>query len=98
MVLMHTQWKALEEKIEQDAPSVPKITCNLQVTRWSESFWDHLNQVFGVRHAPLSYVIREQEIVALPAPRLANNQPHSIEHGSVEGELIARLSHTHAAF
>ena len=33
-----------------------------------------------------------------PAPTLAPNQPHSTEHGSVEGELIARASHTLALF
>ena len=32
------------------------------------------------------------------APPLAPGQPHSIEHGSVEAELIARASHTHALF
>ena len=33
-----------------------------------------------------------------PGPTLAPNQPHSTEHGSVEGKLIARASHTHALF
>ena len=93
-----TQWKALEEKIERDAPSVPKITKNVKVTSWVESFRDHLNQVYGVRNTPLAYVIRDDENVALPAPRLLNNQPHSADHGSIEGELIARISHTHATF
>ena len=32
------------------------------------------------------------------APPLAPGQPHSIEHGSVEAELIAQASHTHALF
>ena len=29
---------------------------------------------------------------------LAVNQPHSMEHGSVEGELVARAAHTHALY
>ena len=29
---------------------------------------------------------------------MAANQPHSTEHGSLEGELIARAAHTHALF
>ena len=29
---------------------------------------------------------------------MAANQPHSTEHGSVEGELVARAAHTHALF
>ena len=32
------------------------------------------------------------------APPLQARQPHSDEHGSIEGELIARASHTHALF
>ena len=47
---------------------------------------------------PLAYVIRIDPQVPGPAPTLAPNQPHSTEHGSVEGELIARASHTHALF
>ena len=45
-----------------------------------------------------AYVIRIDPQVPGPAPALAPNQPHSTEHGSVEGELIARASHTHALF
>ena len=47
---------------------------------------------------PLAYMIRIDPQVPGPAPALAPNQPHSTEHGSVEGELIARASHTHARF
>ena len=47
---------------------------------------------------PLAYVIQINPQVPGPAPTLAPNQPHSTEHGSVEGELIARASHTHALF
>ena len=47
---------------------------------------------------PLAYVIQIDPQVPGPAPTLAPNQPHSTEHGSVEGELIARASHTHARF
>ena len=92
------QWNSLEDKVEADAPDVPKITRNLAVTRWSESFVDFLNQSYGVRKAPLAYVIRDDAVVAVPGPPLAHHQPHSNEHGSVEGELIARLSHTHPIF
>ena len=31
-------------------------------------------------------------------PHLAVYQPHSTEHGSVEGELVARAAHTHALY
>ena len=47
---------------------------------------------------PLAYVIRTDPQVPGIAPTLSPNQPHSTEHGSVEEELIARASHTHALF
>ena len=43
-------------------------------------------------------MIRTDPQVPGIAPTLAPNQPHSTEHGSVEEELIARASHTHAHF
>ena len=54
--------------------------------------------MIGARMIPFAYVARIDPQVPGPAPTLAPNQPHSTEHGSVEGELIARASHTHALF
>ena len=87
------QWKCLIGKSEADGPEVPKITRNLKVMRWSESFEIFLNRTHGVRKAPLSYVTRTEVLRTMPAPALANNRPHSNEHGSVEQETVARLSH-----
>jgi hypothetical protein len=36
--------------------------------------------------------------IPVAAPALAQNQPHSNEHESVEGELVGRASHEHALF
>ena len=45
----------------------------------------------------MSYVIRPS--VAVPAiGAQALNAPHSTEHGSVEDELITRVSHTHPLY
>ena len=65
------QWASLEEKVDGDEPDVPKITRNLAVTCWSESFLDFLNQSYGVRKAPLSSVIRETVEVEMPGPELS---------------------------
>ena len=89
------QWKALKDRKDED---VPKITKALPIIKWTESFQDFLNRVIGARMIPLAYVIRINLQVPGPAPTLAPNQPHSTEHGSVKGELIARASHTHALF
>ena len=86
------------EEVDKDEPDVPKITRNLADTRWSELFNDFLNQVYDVRNAPLAYVICANVEVAHPPPPLLINQPHTAKHGSVEGELVARLTHTSPVF
>ena len=88
------QWNSLCEKGDADQPDVPKITRNTKITRWSESFQDFLARSYGVRKAPLSYIIRENVNVDPVPPPLLHRRPHSDMHGSVEGELIARLDHT----
>ena len=92
------QWKALKAKKDEDTPDVPKTTKALPVIKWTEAFQDFLNHVIGVRTISLCYVIRLEEAVPANAPPLATHQPHSVEHGSVEAELIARASHNHALF
>ena len=92
-------WKALSDrKVDHDLPEVPKVTKTLTITKWTEAMADYLQRVIGSRTIPLSYVIRKEADVPVAAPVLAANQPYSEEHGSVEDELIARASHTHALY
>ena len=79
-------------------PEVPKISKSLPIMKWMEAFLDHLHRVIGVRMIPLAYVIRMNEDVPAVAPPLQAGQPHSEAHGSIEGEMIVRASHTHAMF
>ena len=92
------QWKALKDRKDEDDPDVPKITKALPIIKWTEAFQDFLHRVIGARMIPLAYVIRIDPQVPAVAPTLAPNQPHSTEHESVESELMARASHTHAHF
>jgi hypothetical protein len=92
------QWKALKVKQKEESPETPKISKALPVIKWTEAFRDFLYRVVGVRTIPLCYVIRDTVHVPATAPALAQNQPHSNEHESVEGELVARASHEHALF
>ena len=92
------QWKALRAKKEEDTPEVPKISKALPVIKWTEAFQDFLARVVGVQTIPLSYVIRANADVPAATPALAAGQPHSMEHGSVKDELVARASHAHALF
>ena len=57
-----------------------------------------LNRKIGNHNIPLVYIIHDDPNPPAVARPLAAGQPHSNEHGSVEAELIARASHTHALF
>ena len=52
----------------------------------------------GACGVPLAYMVREEVTVAVPAPTLAPDQPHSAAHGAVQDELIACTLHSHALF
>ena len=92
------QWTTLKEKKGDDSPETPKISKALPVIKWTEAFQDFLNRKIGNRNIPLAYIIRDEQNPPAAAPPLAPGQPHSTEHGSVEAELIAQVSHTHALF
>ena len=83
------QWKVLKERKMDDSPDVSKISKALLVIKWMEAFQDFLNRKIGNRNIPLAYIIHDEPNPLAAAPPLAAGQPHSIEHGSVESELIA---------
>ena len=92
------QWKALKTKRDEDTLEVPKISQSLPIIKWMEAFQDYLHRVIGVRMIPLAYVTRKDDDVPSVAPPLQDGQPHFEVHGSIEGEMIVRASHTHAMF
>ena len=96
--IFEIQWTVLKERKGDDSPDVPKISKVLPVIKWTEAFQDFLNRKIGNRNIPLVYIIHDEPNPPAAAPHLTVGQPHSIEHGSVEAELIARASHTHALF
>jgi hypothetical protein len=63
-----------------------------------ESMVLYLGQKVGVRNAPLAYVVRAGAIVPAVPPPLQVGEPHSEQHGSIEGDLIARMTHNQALF
>ena len=92
------QWMAIQNMKERDNLTVPKITKNLDVVKWLEAYESYAGQKIGCRDSPIAYVIRENEVPEATPPTLATNEPHSEKHGSVRGELIARLTHTHGLY
>ena len=98
MIYFEIQCKALKERKDEDDPEVPKITKALTIIKWTEAIQDFLNRVIGARMIPLAYVIQIDSQVPGNALPLVVNHPHSTEHGSVEGELVARAAHTYALY
>ena len=92
------QYDALKQKSEADEPDVPKLTKGMAFIKWIESFKLHLNAIVGCRGCPLVYVVRTVHLDGGNPPARLANEPHSKEYGSVEGELIALLTHDHPLF
>ena len=95
----HTEWEALKKLSKQDRPDVPVLSKIQTPVKWMESFTDFLSRIYGVRNCPITYVIREEDAVKPETDEpLLHDQPYSEEGGSVRGEMIRRLSHTHTLF
>ena len=91
------QWTSLEERKDEDDPETPTITKELPIMKWVEAFEDHLERCVGIRCVPLAYVIRD-EVVPPPITAQAPNQPYTLEHGSLEADLVVRASHAHGLY
>jgi hypothetical protein len=72
-----------EKKAENGTP--PKISKNQAVHKSIDAFALHLSQKVGVRNAHVA-------VDATPPARQAGD-PHSVEKGSIEGDLTARMTH-----
>ena len=94
----YTEYESVIALSEETKPSVPLLTKNNTPLKWIESFKDCLFRTYGLRKAPLLYVIRD---VATPPneitdPLVAGKAYGS--SGSIIDELIARLDHADPLF
>jgi hypothetical protein len=94
------QFKVLMARKVGDSSYIPpKLTKNFSMHNWLESFVLCLCQKVGVHECPLEYVVREVAAVAAVPPPLLAGEPHSEVHGgSIESDMIARMSHAHPLF
>ena len=90
----HASIKSLKKS---NPTEVPKVSKNVPVLKWLESFETFLGNVIGSRDIPLSYVIRAEK-VPCAAPPLAEGLPYSEGHGSISEELVARATFNHPLF
>jgi hypothetical protein len=76
----------------------PELTKNQAVHKWVDSFVLHLSQKVGVCNAPLDYIVRAIAAMNPVPPAHQVDDPHSIETGLIDGDLIARMPHNHPLF
>ena len=91
-----TQMDALEDTVAP--PDITPMKATMKMTKFLEYFDLHCNMVIGKRGCPIKYVFRDLELPPAVGPVFLPNQPHSDEHGSVEGEMIARLTFDHPLY
>jgi hypothetical protein len=86
------------ERKKADHGPLPKLTKNQAVYKWVDLFILYLSQTVGVCNAPLDYIVRA--IVAVDATPSACQlgNPHSMETGSIDGDLTARMPHNHPLY
>ena len=92
------QWKALMERKKAENGTPPKISKNQAVHKWIDAFALHLSQKVGVRNDPVGYVVRAVAAVDATPPARQAGDPHSVETGSIEGDLTARMTHNHPLY
>ena len=82
-------WKAMKEKKSAPVGIPPKLLKELAVHKWVEQFAQDLEEVYGARNAPLTYLTRPD--VATPAntanaPREVD-QPYADAFASIQEEM-----------
>ena len=88
-----TQVDAMKETTSP--PDITPMKASMPMTKFLEYFDLHCNKVIGKRGCPVKHIFRPLETPPAVAPALLPGQPHSDEHGSVEGEMVARYTFDH---
>ena len=88
------QWKALMERKKADHGQPPKLTKNHAIHKWVDSFVLRISQKVGVHDAPLDYIVRAIAAIDHAPPARQIGDPHSIEMGSIDGDLTDSSKHT----
>lgn len=90
------EMEALKESVSPT--EITPMKSSTKITKFLEYFQLHCHGIVGKRNTPLDYVLRSVEAVPAIGPVFLPNQAYSADHGSVEGELIARLSFDHPLY
>ena len=90
----NVEWKVIQDrKKANDELKLPVISKQLTVVAFFEAYESYASEFIGAANCPLSWIYREEEAVAATPPPQETDQPYSIEHKSVAGEMVHRFSH-----
>ena len=94
----YVEHEAIISLSKEDKPNVPALHKNTTIIRWVESFKDCLYRTYGLRDAPLLYVIRDEVDLPNEADDPLKDRKAYGNSGSVLQEMITRLDHTHSLY
>ena len=93
------EWDTLEDrKKKNDELTLPTVSRSLPIVPFFEAYETFAEEFIGQAGCPLAWIYRPDVAVAGVAPTQAADQPYSTDHGSVAGEMVARLSHAHPLY
>ena len=93
------EWDTLvDRKKKNDELTLPTVTKSLPIVPFFEAYDTFVEEFIGQAGCPLKWIYRENDNVVIPAPAQMPDQPYSVEHGSVAGEMVARLSHANPLY
>jgi hypothetical protein len=93
------EWDTLiDRKKKNDELTLPTISRTLPIVPFFKAYDTFIEDFIGQAGCPIKWIYWEDAAVAAPPPSQDPDQPYSTEHGSVAGEMVARLSHAHPLF
>ena len=94
--LFKVHWTAIERLMEEDDKPPPKMSKSLKGPKFVERFTEYCKGIRGESGTPLYYLARPIVTPPPTAPNLLAGLLWSEEHGTFDGELIARFPMDHA--
>ena len=89
----YVKWEAIVELAKADKPDVPILHKSSTPLKWLEAFKDCLYRTYGLRKAPLPYVVRDDVDVLDEADDPLKQGKAYGEAGLVLDKMIKRLDH-----
>ena len=95
----NVEWKVIQDrKKANDELKLPVISKQSIIAAFFEAYETYCSEFIGASNCPLTWIYRDEEAVDAPPSAQETNQPYSMEHKSVAGEMVHRLSHDHPLY